>query len=515
MRNSLQRLLISLLWACALAYPSTGLSQSLAMDAWLQALREQHIESVEGAIGVLPADMRSNYALMFESRSLQSARPAYPRAVLFGTTGEFIVTFNGDASQRGYDAIEVMQFDPRTNAFHFRELTFPGAGKPPELTRDNPARCTACHGTPARPIWDTPPTWPGAYGERYRVGLSKSELQGLQSFLQLQKEHPRYRWLIDAPRLAERATYVASARDAYNGSTSEPPNARLSALLSSLNARSLLATISQGTGYESYRFALLGAADGQCGSMMGFFPTAMQSEVAQAFEQYSHDSAALAVNQAHSKQYRGERHGAGNSGGIDALDPTGVRFIATRLMGVADQRWSLALEQDSFDLVAPEGSLTLENLLFQQLANRTPALRSLRTYRNFTTGDPYCSELRRLSVQELMTQVVPDGLTAHPSALQAREDRSADHAPAEIGLCANCHTGQVGPALPFSNTHELAMALKTEGYPHGRLIDEILYRLSPQSGPARMPRGVNLDEARRQELESYFLTMLKGDSRTN
>ena len=44
-------------------------------------------------------------------------------------------------------------------------------------------------------------------------------------------------------------------------------------------------------------------------------------------------------------------------------------------------------------------------------------------------------------------------------------------------------------------------------YPHGRLLDEILFRLTPEAGAARMPRGMAIDPAQQRELERYFTNL--------
>lgn len=93
---------------------------------------------------------------------------------------ESYVTFNGDPGQRGYDSVETLEFDPVSSAFRLREIRFgPGA---PRISGVNPEPCAACHDSPARPIWDTPPSWPGVYGERYGAGLSGEELGVCGSF---------------------------------------------------------------------------------------------------------------------------------------------------------------------------------------------------------------------------------------------------------------------------------------------------------------------------------------------
>jgi mono/diheme cytochrome c family protein len=73
--------------------------------------------------------------------------------------------------------------------------------------------------------------------------------------------------------------------------------------------------------------------------------------------------------------------------------------------------------------------------------------------------------------------------------------------------CASCHSSDIAPALPFSDSAALATRLLDGNYPHGRLLDEILFRLTPEAGAGRMPRGVAIDAAEQRDLEEYFMDL--------
>ncbi|TLY93702.1 MAG: hypothetical protein E6K44_03960 [Gammaproteobacteria bacterium] len=117
MRRSTLCLLLGLLGA---ARPG----QAAGFDfASLQSLlSHQDIGSVEELIAALPAAQRNRYALVFESRSLQGASPENPRVILYGPDARFIVTFNGSPAQRGFRAVETMEFDDASKEFRLREL---------------------------------------------------------------------------------------------------------------------------------------------------------------------------------------------------------------------------------------------------------------------------------------------------------------------------------------------------------------------------------------------------------
>lgn len=84
-----------------------------SFDSLQQLIARQSIGSVEQLVTALPEDLRSHYTLVFQSRSLQDASFANPRAILFGSHATLILAFNGDPAERGFGAIETMEFDGR------------------------------------------------------------------------------------------------------------------------------------------------------------------------------------------------------------------------------------------------------------------------------------------------------------------------------------------------------------------------------------------------------------------
>ncbi len=132
-----------------------------------------------------PAFM-SNYSLMYNSGSLQRATYLLPRAIVFGETAKFILTFNGIKGSFGYNTIETVEYDGYSYAF--REIQFLEEPKYQSqsvsdqvlaedeidrklstgrilVSKPNPAKCISCHGyVEPHPIWESYFMWPGAYG---------------------------------------------------------------------------------------------------------------------------------------------------------------------------------------------------------------------------------------------------------------------------------------------------------------------------------------------------------------
>src|SRR5437016_4070003 len=218
---------------------------------------------------------------MFRRRSLHGSSFAHPRAILFDPEARLVISFNGDAGQAGFTDLETMEFDDAGKSFEFREIAFPvdadrKAGV--RISNPNPEPCLKCHGEPARPIWDTHPAWPGAYGERYAAALTPTERSGLREFLREQPTHPRYRYLLEVDRFANLETFRPSARTRYEGDERLPPNGELGAALGRLNFEAIVHLLESRPEFEATRYLLLATLGSDCGRVDAFFPDGQRAE---------------------------------------------------------------------------------------------------------------------------------------------------------------------------------------------------------------------------------------------
>jgi hypothetical protein len=305
---------------------------------------------------------------MFRSRSLQSASYESPRAILYGSDARFIVTFNGAGSLSGSDRVETMEFDEKTETFHFREIAFPPAGEGGEvsISGDNPYRCSECHGSPARPIWDAYPTWPGAYGEHEHEAPGPVEREGLAAFLKVQAASPRYRNLVGAQALAK--TDVSAARsieNTYEGVFDRPSsNAWFGLLLNRLNFRSIAGEVTSAPGFPRYAYGLLAALDPQCGDASSVVPHGSSSR----------PDAALATSS------------------VTAEALSRFRFVVEEGLGLSTAGWSLAREKGTFDFATVRPTVVpLEVALLDVVSRKDRDVRALFATRG--QSDAYCSYL--------------------------------------------------------------------------------------------------------------------------
>ncbi|MBV8854597.1 MAG: hypothetical protein JOY91_14385 [Sinobacteraceae bacterium] len=511
---------------CAVILLSAA-TRAEAADFNFAALRTlietRHIQSVEELLPALPAPLRYRYTLVFASRSLQQASYRDPRVILYGTDARLVLTFNGQPTQRGYEVIEAVEFGP-DKRFRLREIRFPSAGSAGEVTfsEPNPATCQACHGQPARPIWDSWPLWPGVYGQRYDTSLPASERAGLESFLAAQASHPRYRHLLDVQRLAAPQTFHASSSTRYSGAQQESPNAEFSSLLEGLVAASLVREMQEQPRFAQVQYALLGAAGGDCGSVSDFLPSAARAAVKEGLRHLSRTSEVANRWAATLKQQRLRetdelgRAGTAPTQGVRPPDPANalipLRLLAEAGLGMRTDNWTLALEKGTYDLTAAPGAgSTLRDALLSEISAGDPSLAALSSNATSVDGDRYCRYLRRRSEAELSSPVVAavDWSLSEPEPRAPPSGTSASRLPATelLRVCAACHDSAGAPRIPFLEERALKQALLSGTTRHGRLLEEVLFRLSADAGYRRMPLGIAVSDADRSELQQYFVAL--------
>ncbi len=501
-------------------------TRAVAADFDFAALRSlietRHIQSVDELLAALPGPLRYRYTLVFVSRSLQQASSRDPRVILYGTDARLVLTFNGQPTQRGYEVLEAIEFGA-DKRFRLREIRFPSPGSSAEVffSEPNPATCQACHGHPARPIWDSWPLWPGAYGQRYDTPLSASERAGLESFLAGQASHPRYRHLLGVQRLADPQTFHASSSLRYAGAQQEPPNAEFSALLGSLLAESLVREMREQPRFAEFQYALLGAAGGDCGSLGDFLPSAARGAAQAGLRRLSSTSEIANRWAATLKEERLREAGAFTpvtalptqsvqpAESANALIP--LRLVAEVGLGMRTDTWTLALEKGTYDLTtAPGAGSKLRDALLSEITPQDPSLAALSSYATSVDGDRYCRYLRRRSEAELSSpaRTALDWSLSEPTPPASPAPSASRLPPAELlRVCAACHDSAGAPRIPFLEEPALKEALLSGTTRHGRLLEEVLFRLSADAGYRRMPLGIAISDADRGELQQYFVAL--------
>jgi mono/diheme cytochrome c family protein len=399
--------------------------------------------------------------------------------ILFGDDAKRVIAFD-ESSQ----SVDLMTFDDDTSSFVFQEVTFSDStGHPRTIVSEaNPSRCRACHGTPARPVWDTYPVWPGAFGET-TAEPSSSERGELDRFAVLQPSHPRYRYL-----LPQRRSTTLAAERRYLGQGELSSNVEIGVLLARLNARAIASELRRSPDFEAQKYALLSA----------LVPRCWDSNADPTFAAF-----AAETRQANARQREAKRQRAQVALPIPEAEDGGMtrlRFIAERELGLSTRSWTLALEKGSYDFASSRRpALGFERDLFAAIGGSDERLANLFWHSNDTSQ--VCAYLREHD-QEARRARAP--AAAPVGQVTASGAKSLATVRGLLAECAACHEAGAGPSIPFLDQDALAARLTQRAGSHGSLLDEIRFRLTPEAGPARMPLNRVLSDESRADIMAYL-----------
>lgn len=249
-------------------------ASAVSLNSIATTLSTNNIKTVEEFLGTLPQSYLIHHTYLWDPLSKQEGSFLAPRAVVFGSDGKLILTFNGDPSQKGYYKIEVAEFDEEASETNFHEIVFdPSEKKNAHLAKDMP-ECLSCHGEKANYLWDKYIFWPGTYGaarddvkatfknvqftspgtayldlKDYNV-RAETAFKNFEDFLKLRPKHSRYKYLEPTTELkgAPHFPYF-SLSDAYpwgeDHNASLEPNERLGILVNVLQLKKILRAVEQ------------------------------------------------------------------------------------------------------------------------------------------------------------------------------------------------------------------------------------------------------------------------------
>ncbi len=216
-----------------------------------ELITSRNLRSVDEVIPLLPSELRQSFTLQYQGAGLQDANKENPRAILFGKDGKFIITFNGDSTQRMGDDLEILEFNDHKQGFELHHISF-DSGKV-SYDRDL-SKCVQCHTAAANsnpfPIWGRYPSWRGSFGSLDDMVFGREESPFL-AFKSHMPSHPRYRHLEPAagspvsPYSTEKVQTITFR-----------PNSNLGSYLARLNAKSLAAQIKLQKDFEKYLLLL-------------------------------------------------------------------------------------------------------------------------------------------------------------------------------------------------------------------------------------------------------------------
>ncbi|PIS09815.1 MAG: hypothetical protein COT73_12740, partial [Bdellovibrio sp. CG10_big_fil_rev_8_21_14_0_10_47_8] len=114
--------------------------------------------------------LKRNFVLVHHSQSQQASSLEFPRIILFD--GGMAYAFSEHPAQKK-ERVEVLQTDPVSHQVSLHEITF---AQGQARIEKNPSSCIACHGQPAKPLWNPYDFWPNTFASAIgRIGTLQEE----------------------------------------------------------------------------------------------------------------------------------------------------------------------------------------------------------------------------------------------------------------------------------------------------------------------------------------------------
>ncbi len=519
-------------------------SSRLSWEKLKKMIEHNGLKSVEKTLNLVKdthPEFFRNYVLMYHSRSLQGSSFENPRAILFDRSGQFIFSFNGNRLQRGFNRLEIMQFQKGENRFEFREVIFSDSGEV-TFSGPNPAKCMVCHqdvnrtNIDPRPNWEPYNIWPGAYGSNSgRLYTSKHEknqprfqrmdtlmLENMERekeelekfFAKTYPEHPRY-------QLLEAKSYDPDF-------TTE-----ITQILANLNFRRVSRIITEEWAqvYEYLEPAVWGVA--KCGkllvseetyqwiqrswpkpeywgeeTLLSHPPIKTKGEILEdllsngfvgtEMDNISQKGLSKAADVMYERQFERQKD-------YYSIDPTRGLHHLFEPLGISTADWSMDFKT--------EGRLAFRERLGTPSNTKQTFYKALQEVTGIRVHKMSCKELGKKS-EENFARLKSSPLFQELMA-QKKENELKKSVPI-IRRCVRCHASD-DPAIPsiaFDNPEKLKSQLKGPAlYSKRNLLDEIRYRLSDYAKESeRMPMGPIVSKQQRQDLVEYLEKVVSNTS---
>jgi hypothetical protein len=539
-RISILLFLLSVFWAplgfCSKPHCERINYKNLSFQTIVEAINNCKITTVEALLEKLPKEFLSGFALMRKSKSLQDASPLFPRAVVFGRNAKLIMTFNGDASQAGYDSLEFVSFNEKTSDFEFKEISFASKLKLVRpIIAQHPQSCVSCHRSSSpRPNWEAYNFWPGAYGsfeDTIRKG-SEEDLQ-LVKFLKNRPNHSRYKYLIgDIRDLRNPAFKGFGLYYPTLYTVNKMPNIIFNILVSRLNYKHINKFIRKSPHFREFKFSIL-AALFDCERIDQFIPDDLRVRFKMNYNDILNESIAGALSNFDDLKKIDQLDHQGQSEILDKyfFKETKYLNVFAKLRylfenrGISLSDWSMSFNRRAYAF--SNGISNIYDLLLFYLEDlKTLGVkldyRELRNYREYFGITPAefgkaeyvstygfarpgtdvfkenCRILKTHSLENL--GVLSDSFKLGDVSIIQHEPRT--RSVKELAqLCAGCHNqGRAGaPVIPFHDTKELSRKFKDSPY----FLETAVRRIQSKTS-SRMPPNQDLSESEVKELEKSW-----------
>lgn len=115
-----------------------------SIEQFYSELQKAKVKNVESAIAILDDKFfnPNQYAVLFQTRSIQPSSLKYPRILLFGKNRELRIGINHNLGQKRN--IDILQFRKDKKVWELREISFDNGNL--AISKANPSICISCHG---------------------------------------------------------------------------------------------------------------------------------------------------------------------------------------------------------------------------------------------------------------------------------------------------------------------------------------------------------------------------------
>lgn len=445
--------------------------------------------------------LNDNFVLVHRSESQQLSSLAHPRVIVFGGGAAF--TFSEEPSQKSRK-VEMLFADPKTYAISLHEIEFENNQA---TLNKNPKSCLACHGSPARPLWNPYDFWPNSYGSAVGTFSVREERNAYLKLVRNSAQSPLFSKLNLQPTV----------------DFGDEPLTAFTQYIGKLNmGRWISQNLPRGSRFDQYAKPFVAAAGFCLNEVEGsnlrpvefknlakfFRPNELQ-ESASLLKQFSKDQS-LARN--HFKSFLDST--------LQSIFPK-LNYLFkidhTRLQNESDMhatmRWIFALagirsEDLSSSLIANDTLISMPSDFSAEflisLFEQRPDLFADIPFKELEIAQgklyflyPDCSSLSKMSLAEnrqrdtdYIFRDYTDDITTRPV----------------ISRCSKCHAEHISdfydpaPSIPFDNPSVLAQRLRAPGSDLKKRIQTRIYATDGRQMPPSHP----LTDEEREALMSYL-----------
>ncbi len=130
-------------------------------------IQKNNITSITDLLNRFPKHYRNNFSLVEHTKGEGQSNLRFPRIVLFGSDGTFLLNISTKPDDPKYDLLDCAELNEDTGVWEFSQFDF--TENKPKL-HISPESCIRCHGEKPRPVWGTNMNWPGVFGDNEAAG---------------------------------------------------------------------------------------------------------------------------------------------------------------------------------------------------------------------------------------------------------------------------------------------------------------------------------------------------------